>query len=132
MKSLILIATLAFTTFAGAAELYNYNCTQLNPKSEITTVSVKELAIVTDEVSFGSHYDAVARVKVDIVTKKKNKVIFEQSFFAHATTEDVFYQISAVKNEGVKFYLYLDEDDQAGVEFTLEDGSKEKISLSCK
>lgn len=127
----LLMGTLAFLSITSA-QAYTYKCTEINPTSSITKVTIEELEDVTDSVTFGDRYDSVSKVKVDIVVKKDKKIIEEKSFESYATTEDVFYQISAVKKEGVKFFLFLDEENQAGIEFINQDGVKRKMQLSCR
>lgn len=130
MKFLIAIFALA-TISAQASELTTYKCKQLAGEKLAAQVIVQELEDVTDSVSFGEQYDRVYRVKVDVIVKKNRQAILENSFYSFATAEDVYYKISAVKKEGMKFYTYLDEMDQAGIEFIAEDGSKTTIRLSC-
>jgi hypothetical protein len=113
-----------------SAHAYTYKCTEnvegttRQPKLSVT---IEELAEVTDEVTWSSHYDHVYKVRITL-TKSNKRTRFD----AFSTSEDVYYTISSVKANGFKFHLYLDEHDQAGVELTADDGTKKKYSLICE
>lgn len=101
-------------------------------KEEKTLVVIKELKEVTNSVPFGKHYDRVYVVKVDIAKILGNKIIFARSFLSYATSADVEYTVSSLKKEGVRIHIFLDEADQAGIEITGANGTRQKIHLSCK
>ena len=139
MKFLVLLFVFAFSTTGFAKELYTYKCTSIandDLESEIlrgtTSVTITELANVTEKVSWGERYDVVYKVKVDILQTLGSEVTKQQSFINYATNSDVEYNISAVKKEGVSIYIFLDEMDQAGIVFTDSNGKKNTVRLSCK
>lgn len=120
------LAFVAITAQAGT-----YTCSEIIPQSEKTIMTIEELEDVTSSVSFGEKYDSVFKVKVTIVTKSNNKIINEKSFVSFATAADVYYQINAVQKEGVKFFMYMDEEDQSRLEISNPGSTKTRLSLIC-
>lgn len=141
MKNLKLVS-IPFLLLTLSVQARTIKCTESNMVSidEIgfdilrskTSVTIKELADVTDEVSYGNRYDSVFKVKVDILERLGAELVDGKSFIAYATSEDVNYQINAVKSNGVKINIFLDEMDQASLELTQSNGKKKRIDLICK
>ncbi len=117
-----------------SANAHTYRCEEIsrgtNPKGRVF-VTVDELEEVTKKVPQGKDFDHVYRVKVDIIQVAGKAVRLSRSFFSYATSLDVEYKINDTK-EDVRFHLYLDEDDEAGIMFTDREGQKRKINLRCR
>jgi hypothetical protein len=141
MKRLILFTGLLLSALSAQADrLYTYRCKEQLPQTDsevlrfrtiVTVQETKDLCKVARTKKIG---DCAASVTVTIGREDElggNQTVLKQ-FSALSVTNDVLYTISAVKKNGFKFYLYLDEYDQAGIELTSKTGQKQKISLSCE
>ena len=95
------------------------------------TVKVTELENITNKVPYGRNYDSVLRVRVDLKVTLGSRLLENRAFEAIARTEDVMYNVSAVREQGFKFWTYLDELDQSGIELTDRSGRKTEVQLTC-
>ncbi len=130
-----------FLLISFSAQATTYRCTESNMISidEIgydvlrskTSVTIKELSDISNRLSSTSRFDSAYRVSVDMRTMLGNEVTESRTFTSIATTSDVNYEVDAIKAEGIRIYIFLDEMDQAGIEITGRNGRKEKINLIC-
>jgi|GEM_PF-1149821 len=129
MKSIFILMTFLFST---ATMAYTYKCEQ-NDVKENTKYSaiVEELKNITKEVSYGNEYDSVFKVRVTII-KTTKKDVETKSFEAIATSEDVIYNVHAVKKQGIHIGIYLDEEDEAYMTLTDKNGDKTQIGFTCR
>lgn len=131
MKAFIFLLTLLTVHSANA---HTYRCEELTPSKHSkgkVFVRVSELEEVTKKHSEGQDFDNIYRVQVDIKQISGRVVRFTRTVYSYAKVLDVEYQINATK-DGVRFHLYLDEEDEAGIVFTDGDGQKRKVNLKCR
>ncbi len=136
MKSLIASLVLLATFSAQASELNTFVCKvsrRWSPTipADAYALKITELEDITSRVSYGTEYDAVLKVRVELKQKINGRTT-TRTFFATANSYDVSYKISAVRAEGFTFGTYLDEMDQSGMTLTDANGKKTTISLDCK
>ena len=135
MKS-VSLSVLAAALFSLSSEAATFTCKEIyDIRQEVirarTTVVVKETADITKTVSDRMGKDFVYKVDVTISTTLRGQTTIEKKFSAIAGSEDVMYEMNS-RSQGVRFYVYLDEANQAGVEYTDSKGRAKKISLSCE
>jgi hypothetical protein len=127
---LSLIMTLALLSASAFSAEYSYKCKQRTDRSavdpsvgkiSVTVTHLKTLATATEYR--GSYVDAIELVKVDIRTSKG----LSKSLVTKATSEDVSY---VIKDNGVDFYVYMDELEEAGIKTKLN-GKKVDVALKC-
>lgn len=133
LSKFIITASL-FTAVAAQAADYGYVCHQrtdrspVDPKIGKIAVTVKHLQTIATATDYrGEYVDSVDKVKVEITSTKKNKTTKLKSVNAIATSEDVQFNIN---DNGVSFYLYMDELEEAGLTLKIN-GKKTEISLTC-
>ncbi len=136
MKLMLSLLCALFMTSAFAVG-ENLSCVQrtdrtpVKPGNGLLSVKIKTLADITANSTLGGNYDAVYRVKVDVISTKQGKKTVLKSFTATATSYDVQFNVWSNKANGVGIYVYLDELEEAGIQLTDANGKKTKISLNC-
>jgi hypothetical protein len=129
-----LAATVLFSLGASASD-YTYKCQQrtdrspVNPSVGKVSVEVTQLGQIGYATEYrGDYVDSIDQVKVVVKTTKKGKTEIVKSVTAISTSEDVSFNID---DHGIKFYLYLDELEEAGITLRLH-GKKVDVSLACE
>lgn len=128
MKLLIMLVLALFTCNLYAA---TYHCTEIyDPFYEVlkvrTTVTIEELKEI---VSSESH-DYSYQVKVSITETLGSEITSQKELVSIASVTDVYYTIED-SQEGVSVYMYLDEEDEAGITYLTLGGTQKKVRLSC-
>lgn len=131
-----LIGTLLLSVTSHALEVH---CTQDFSYGEKNTTGVHyvvDIADVEDLTPKSKHhsYDKVhlAKVTVGLEHEYGGSAGTLKDFLAISTSEDVYYTIDSLQQNGFSFYLYLDEYDQAGMTIVHDNGQSEVVNLTCE
>jgi hypothetical protein len=130
---------MSFLFIATSAFARTYTCQENKPEGmhvqvirPKTSVVIKELADITDDVSFGRHFDYVYRVEVTVTEKIQNSIKMQKTYVVTATSEDVIYTVSAKRKHGLYVRIYLDEMDGGSITYKDANGKKKEVSLVCQ
>lgn len=129
-----IVAAYLLSSLVAQASDYNYVCKQRTDRTPVDAkigkvlVSVKHLKTMASATEYrGQYWDSIDKVLVEVNTVKNGKATNLRTLTAIATSEDVYFGID---NNGIKFHLYLDELEEAGITLKIN-GRKKEISLVC-
>lgn len=132
MKAL-LVLVLALSSSAFAAD-FSYKCSQRTDRSSIdrsvgkigvTVTHVRNIGQATEYR--GEYMDSIDVVKVVVTGTKNGKTKVLKTMTTISSSEDVMFMI---QEKNIKFHLYLDELEEAGLETELN-GTMFEVSLTC-
>lgn len=131
MKSILSALLLTLATSQSFAT--TFVCNELNGRNpHKLQVVITELENITKRVSYGVHFDSVLLVQVELSEIFNGRKLKTKKFEAIAKTEDVLYNVTSVRENGFKFGMYMDEDDQNWIELTSSNGTKRKAHFRCE
>ena len=137
MKNLI-SALIVLSSISVSAQASTYNCKELSgdPTDEVLrahySIVINEIADIRNKVAYGRNFDHVYDVKVKINSILGNTTSLYKSFETTATVMDVAYTVNAVRSNGIKISLFLDNADDAYMEETLSNNRKIITKFHCE
>lgn len=131
MKNLLILTLLLSSFTLKAATYFCEEQTDPNDmRKERVSIEIKEVQEITpDQVP--RDYDYSYQTKVTLTTKVKGEIASVKKFTAVSNVADVYYSLISKENGIVDFYIYLDELNEAGIEYLNEREYKVSVRLNC-
>lgn len=132
MKKILPVLSLVLFSASSFADTY-YCKTYLPPvHTDIARTTTYVTIVEGEKLKAGKKYDYSYAAHITIETRvdgyKKKNLVKEADVVANQ--EDVDYTINSRK-EGISFWNFLDEMDQAGIKYRTEDGDTVEVRLTC-
>lgn len=129
------LASLLLLVTALSAQAESIICHEIyNPAVEVlrarTILEIENLADIAATHPERGSYDNIMKVRVTIKQRLGSKVNVVQKFESVSKSEDVNYHVSSKKN-GFYFMVYLDEMEDARLDYKNAAGKEVKLNVKC-
>lgn len=141
MRRMLMLAPLFLSLSLQAEELRTFKCVEILPptlseamqyRKVIEIIETKDVTLKQRELKPKKSIDAAHSVTVRVLSEAENGTVsLLHQYDAVSITSDVYYEINTLRTNKINLFMYLDEMNQAGMQYTDVNTGKKNIKLEC-